>query len=397
MDTKKNTRIALISVFLYSLGSLMLNPYFAVYVSDNLAYGLAFSGLLITIKVFTQRFFVLVGGGLSDRIGSVHTLRISMVVRITSFSLLILTPTRPGLLMVAVLNGVGTALFNPSVRSFLYSQHQNNDSELKRIISLRNAIFNTGAAIGPIVGLFLLSYSIVAVCIISIIMYLIILIMLFTINASRPLKNKHSRSLGLELVSFFRNHEIYPILLLQMGFSALYSHFEYLLPIYLTQLAGKSLVTIAFSVNTILVITCQLFLKKWVHQIPQSILFGCLALFCLFMGISDIASFRMVSHYVIALAAIVLLSIGEIGLIAKIDYMAAKNNSENMGMSFGWLSMFAALAVMLANYVNSQLVHWFSFQVMWLTNFSLTVAVLLGYSLFHIKSITPKKGGEVEI
>ncbi|MCY4766023.1 hypothetical protein [Klebsiella aerogenes] len=45
----------LLSLFIFSLGSFIINPYYAIYVSDNLGYGVAFAGVLVSIKVISQR------------------------------------------------------------------------------------------------------------------------------------------------------------------------------------------------------------------------------------------------------------------------------------------------------------------------------------------------------
>ena len=56
----------LLSLFIFSLGSFIINPYYAIYVSDNLGYGVAFAGVLVSIKVISQRVFALFGGSMAD-------------------------------------------------------------------------------------------------------------------------------------------------------------------------------------------------------------------------------------------------------------------------------------------------------------------------------------------
>ena len=62
----------LLSLFIFSLGSFIINPYYAIYVSDNLGYGVAFAGVLVSIKVISQRVFALFGGSMADIFPAVY-------------------------------------------------------------------------------------------------------------------------------------------------------------------------------------------------------------------------------------------------------------------------------------------------------------------------------------
>ncbi|ENK5206962.1 hypothetical protein [Klebsiella aerogenes] len=79
----------LLSLFIFSLGSFIINPYYAIYVSDNLGYGVAFAGSMADI--FPAVYAALAG------------------VRALSFALLALNANHEILLVSAVMNGIGGA------------------------------------------------------------------------------------------------------------------------------------------------------------------------------------------------------------------------------------------------------------------------------------------------
>ncbi|AMH08415.1 TPA: MFS transporter [Klebsiella aerogenes] len=99
----------LLSLFIFSLGSFIINPYYAIYVSDNLGYGVAFAGVLVSIKVISQRVFALFGGSMADIFPAVYVALAVVGVRALSFALLALNANHEILLVSAVMNGIGGA------------------------------------------------------------------------------------------------------------------------------------------------------------------------------------------------------------------------------------------------------------------------------------------------
>ncbi|EIV6850294.1 MFS transporter [Klebsiella aerogenes] len=99
----------LLSLFIFSLGSFIINPYYAIYVSDNLGYGVAFAGVLVSIKVISQRVFALFGGSMADIFPAVYAALAGVGVRALSFALLTLNANHEILLVSAVMNGIGGA------------------------------------------------------------------------------------------------------------------------------------------------------------------------------------------------------------------------------------------------------------------------------------------------
>lgn len=99
----------LLSLFIFSLGSFIINPYYAIYVSDNLGYGVAFAGVLVSINVISQRVFALFGGSMADIFPAVYVALAVVGVRALSFALLALNANHEILLVSAVMNGIGGA------------------------------------------------------------------------------------------------------------------------------------------------------------------------------------------------------------------------------------------------------------------------------------------------
>ena len=105
----KRSLNCLLSLFIFSLGSFIINPYYAIYVSDNLGYGVAFAGVLVSIKVISQRVFALFGGSMADIFPAVYAALAGVGGRALSFALLALNANHEILLVSAVMNGIGGA------------------------------------------------------------------------------------------------------------------------------------------------------------------------------------------------------------------------------------------------------------------------------------------------
>ena len=99
----------LLSLFIFSLGSFIINPYYAIYVSDNLGYSVAFAGVLVSIKVISQLVFALFGGSMADIFPAVYAALAGVGGRALSFALLALNANHEILLVSAVMNGIGGA------------------------------------------------------------------------------------------------------------------------------------------------------------------------------------------------------------------------------------------------------------------------------------------------
>jgi len=128
------------SVLLFSLGSSIITPFFAIYVAKTLGYGLTFSALLISVKVIGQRALSLAGGMLADSYGAKSMAIVGVVIRTASFTLLLLAPSRHTLLASALLNGLGAAIYHPALRKLLYTRYRALPTLLARVIGLRNAL-----------------------------------------------------------------------------------------------------------------------------------------------------------------------------------------------------------------------------------------------------------------
>lgn len=151
-------RVLILNGFSFNLGFYMLLPFLADHLQRNLGLSPWHVGLVIGLRVLSQQGLFLVGGTLGDYLGYKRLILLGCLVRIAGFLLLAVAGQFAFLLLGAFLTGFAGALFTPSSNAYL--AHEATDGEHRdRIFALQNWSSETGMFLGPLVGMFLLSFD----------------------------------------------------------------------------------------------------------------------------------------------------------------------------------------------------------------------------------------------
>ncbi|QIZ46161.1 MFS transporter [Dickeya zeae] len=374
----------LVSLFIFSLGSYIINPYYAIYVSDNLGYGIAFAGFLVSAKVISQRIFALVGGSIADILPTVYAAQIGVTIRALSFALLALDARKEFLVVSAVMNGIGGALFNPAIRKLLFTRYKDHERRLKAVIGWRNAAFNMGAAIGPLIGIYLINLNFKGACVAITLIHIIVGLMLISRTQNAHLSSAASKNSLLEgVTACITNRALYPVFALQFFFMYFYSNIEYLLPIFIARHFNEYFVSMVFFVNTVFIIAAQTVFGRFFNELRVGVAWCSLLVFFITLSVLSFYSIASPLFYgsliVIAVAAF---SAAEVILSIQVDYIAMQTggNHNNSGTVFGAISLVAAGGLFAANTLNSLLLNHYSFLTVWLINTAF-IAILGIYTL----------------
>lgn len=98
------------------MGFYALIPYLALYLSENLMWSMALTGILLGVRQFSQQGFAFLGGILADRWGCKQTLILGLIVRSAGFAFFAFCQEIWHFFIAAVLSGFGGALFDPSLQ-----------------------------------------------------------------------------------------------------------------------------------------------------------------------------------------------------------------------------------------------------------------------------------------
>jgi DHA1 family multidrug resistance protein-like MFS transporter len=371
------------SVLLFSLGSSIITPFFAIYVAKTLGYGLTFSALLISVKVIGQRALSLAGGMLADSYGAKLVAIAGVVIRSASFALLLSAPSRPMLLTSALLNGLGAAIYHPALRKLLYTRYRALPTLLARVIGLRNAFLNLGAALGPLLGLILVAHHFVIACQIIVFVYVANAALLTLFREEAPCQpEQHAAFQWSDLRSLLFLH----VLVLQFGFFAAYSHFEFLIPVFFEGHLGNEYVALAFIVNTGVVLLVQVFLAAAVHRVPSWLGFGSFLAFFLLCAVATTEGsefFRQHTYagVLLVIVAMVFFTLGEVVLTNRVDHLTTRHvNPRSAGTAFGMVALVGALSLSLMNWLNAFLLKRDGLVAVWFCS-AVVAALFLTYEM----------------
>jgi DHA1 family multidrug resistance protein-like MFS transporter len=370
----------LLSILLFSLGSSIVTPFFGIYIAKTLGFGIGFAALLISFKVVSQRALSVIGGVLTDVYGAKPVALLGVITRLIAFAILLFPPQKELLIVSAVLNGLGSAVYHPALRKLIFSRFRDSPQLLSTAVSLRNASLNLGAAIGPLLGLLIVESNF------QIAFQLIVFI--YAVNAGLLLVFRDESKTGSGWHSLKSWRELFAahylkIIALQFAFFWSYSHFELLMPIFFNDRFGGFYVALAFVTNTCAVLLVQTIFSKRISLASPWIGFtGFAGFFLICTWISHSGSLDSgfdLSAATKVVGAMLCFSLGEIILSNRVDFMISSQVSAHLtATAFGAAALAGGIALSIANFVNTKIVSDIGMAQVWI--FNLAIAVLFVFS-----------------
>lgn len=154
-------RVLVINQLSFNVGFYMVLPFLASYLAEDLGFAAWMVGLVLGVRVFSQQGMFLVGGSLADRIGYRPVIVAGCAIRIAGFLSFALFSSATGMIAGAVLTGFAAALFSPAVDAYLALESEDRRTDA---FALFNVFGETGALLGPLVGVMLLGVDFRLVC-----------------------------------------------------------------------------------------------------------------------------------------------------------------------------------------------------------------------------------------
>lgn len=259
----------IIGLFVVGIGDYMVIPFFSLYCTRQLGFTLAQVGMLLTVRLWSQRGCALLGGMLADRFTPWQVMSIGLMLRCAGFLGTAASSQFWQFLICTILNGLGSALFSPAGKAALVSMSNRGNRLL--ILSLRSTAYNVGAAVGPLIGL-LGSYSsyertlVAAGCLFGVAAAGVVVFVPNTRVASGASRRFALRDIR-HLVSDVRLLTLY---LAMLCFFAFYVQIELTLPIFADHAFSRSAVTLLFIVSAATTILLQLPMANWINRLSAS-------------------------------------------------------------------------------------------------------------------------------
>lgn len=338
---------------LVMIGTYMVVPFYALYLTRHLGLSPAEVGLAMAVKTLSAQGLMLLGGLLADRFGVRRVMLAGLLVRVVAFAGLARAHSLAEVLAHTLLFGLAAGLYIPAGKAACAYMAPR---KLRTVVfSVRNAAANVGVALGPMLGTWAARYSpqagfyaaaaAAAAC--------WVLTFLLVPRMGRTGAGKAIRL--ADLAQVLRQPGLWGLVAFSFAFWALYSQFELTMPLHVGNLLGQSGITLLFTVNALMVIVFQVPLTAWVekHLPPRlALVAGCAALGAGFAGLA------LAAHPAWLAAAMVVFTVGEMLAAPVLDNMTVELAPRLAATALGFMSVTVALAGALGNMAGGPLYDW---------------------------------------
>jgi DHA1 family multidrug resistance protein-like MFS transporter len=347
--------LLLLGNFAITFGSNLVLPYLAVYLTMEQGVSAWAVGTAFTAKLWAQQGLMVFGGSVADRIGTVRTMCLGLLVRALSYVLIVTAASDFGAVLACGLLGLGSALYIPAGKAAL-SRLVAGGAETMSVFALRSTANNVGTALGPLAGgLLLLLASPGIGFLVAAGLFLALVVPFWQLRhriphtAPRPGKGEAGGRPGMWHVLRAHPRMIW-IVVTAVVFGFCYVQIEYALPITAAAEQGASFVGVVYTVNAIAVVVLQLVLSARLSRLANSAAVISAGLAVMAVG------FGMFSQGTIVclLLGTVLFTIGEVVIDPRLDGEVAQTvPAAQRATAFGMVGLGIALGGTLANAIAS--------------------------------------------
>lgn len=341
--------------FFSSVTLYMVTPFLAIYLTSSGLMTLEQAGLIIGISFWIKRGGGLFGGVAADRFGRHRIMIAGLAVRIPGYVLLAYGTTLFPLLLGSVFVSMGSAFYLPAAKSALTMVAP--ASNRIRIFALRTAAVNTGAAIGPLVGTLLFSYSPKLLFLAAAGGFVLITL----VNAGLRFPDSRRAAEGsLRLaVAVAKTPHMLGLMVFGALFFLAYIQTESIIPVLVKDAGRTDVLGLLFGVWAVVVVGAQIIVSRFILSIPRQVcvLLGFTAFVLGFCLLHMAGKVPQVSFVAGLFAAISLFSVGEVILDLRLDYDASLVPVERVGTSFGFVNMACGLGGLIGSSLGSLAYH----------------------------------------
>lgn len=312
--------------FIDRLGGYLLYPFFALYLTRRFGVGMTQVGILFAFFAVSSFAGTAIGGAMTDRLGRKKMLIFSLISTSLSSVVMGLVDSLQVFFLVAILTGVFADTGGPAhqamVADLLPERQRAQGYGIIRIA------FNVSAAVGPAIGGFLATRSYLSLFIADAVISLITaVIVLVSLPETKPEAEpgQVQESIGGSFQGYFQvfRDSLFMLFLgacILMGF--VYMNMNTTLGVYLRDVHGtpESAYGLILTLNAAMVVFMQFPITRRIEGYPPMLM---MALGSALYAIG-FAMYGFVSAYSLFLAAMVIITIGEM-LVAPVSQAVVAN------------------------------------------------------------------------
>lgn len=369
---------------LINRAGMMVLPFLVLYLTRELGFSLARAGSMLAVYGASAIVFGPIGGRLSDRIGALPVMRVSLI---SAGSVLLLFPLARSYAAVAAMTvlwaGSGE-MFRPS--SLAAIAHVVPPQQQRQAYALNRLAINLGMSIGPALGGFLATASFRAMFVVDAVTTLIAGAVLALTpwrafsGVNSEAQNRNAEHVGPATIFHDSRFMVFLAGVITVGI-VFFQH-ESALPLYLVQYLHLSpaFYGMLFTINTLLIVALEVPINTATAHVPnvRLLVIGCLLFAIGFGALGLIASAAGV------IATVVVWTFGEMLLFPATSSHLAEIAPENRrGVYMGAYTMSLSIALTVGPWMGTQLLAVIGPVQVWFVMFALgaLAAVLMAFSV----------------
>ena len=324
-------------IFIDKIGSFLLFPFFALYVTKKFDVGMTEVGILFALFSISSFFGSFIGGALTDRIGRRSMIIFSLLTSAFSTLAMGFVNTLDAFYLIAIISGIftdtGGPAYNAIVGDLLPEQKRATGFGIIRVA------FNVSAAIGPAIGGLLAARSYLALFVTdAIISSIVAVIVFFTIPETKPeLKpGVEQESVGQSFKGYFRVFRDGAFVLFMLASTLAwmtYMNMNTTLGVYLRDSQGitEAGYGALISMNAIMVVAFQFWITRRLERYPAMLMMAAGTLLFSF----GFVMYGVFNNYTWFMVAMGIITVGEMITVPIANAEVINFAPENMRGRYG--------------------------------------------------------------
>ena len=373
--------VLLIGTVLSRGSAFMTLPFLSIYLSRHMDLSPIIIGVTVGMSPLMATVGGFIGGHLSDRFGRKPVMLIALfTVAFVYYGFTV--ATSPGwFILLNALNGLSNSFFEPTAQA-LMADLTEKEKRMK-VYSLRYTAMNIGASVGPLIGAYLASTSAKLSFAITGTFYLFYGLVLVYFLHKLVFPEVENIKKGASFGDAFRivkrdkalRYLIMGIILVNMGYVQIDSNLPQILEGTVEN--GVVIYSMLITINAIMVVLLQMPIS---HIAEKFRLMQVMVVGAVFMA-AGLIGFSFVNGWVTAIAAMVLLTVGEILIFPSNSMMIDQLAPEHLRGTYFGAAQFRKIGNFLGPIIGGFLLSHFQGQIMFWTISLLTLGSIIFFSI----------------